>query len=645
MKLLHAEFQNFRLLRDLELDFSTDPNKPLTVVRAANESGKTTILHALQWALYGDTALPNKGRGFRLHPIDWDTRQGKRVPITGTVEFEQTRYRTVAGKVRVTRRRYRVVRSAYEDVDNYFQRPSSTVKLFFLRNTGASPVDPPQSEINDELPPELREVFFTDGDRALSFIEADVALSTKRNRVQQAIRSLLGLGVIDDAITHVRKSAAAVDRKAKKVSTSGDLNVIASRLVEIENDREKLTGGLEDAKQQFQTFDEQVDTIDRKIAAALRKGNKDQLRTELAQIKQQIIQLDKQIGKAQEEHSHLFRSRSIATDLLRPLLDNAFKKLEELRDQGKIPNATIPVLQDRLSSDICICGENLKADDPSGNRRRGHIQKLIDDSQRADKIQEIITDLYFGTKPIHRSGNVRPSVWLDKYKRVFERRDGLEELREKAGRKFRALELQLDRLPDTDIQGLREIRRHYISQRDRYLAKRSAIETQLARLRRDRADYQTKRDRLLRQQKRGARLIAELDITKDVTNVLRGAYEQITNRELGKVSDLMNDIFLEMIGADPEQGAIIRRAKISREFDIIVHGPNKRTLNPDRDLNGASRRALTLAFILALTKVSEVEAPNVIDTPLGMTSGYVKRSILRTAVRGELTTYSVPDTR
>lgn len=64
-----------------------------------------------------------------------------------------------------------------------------------------------------------------------------------------------------------------------------------------------------------------------------------------------------------------------------------------------------------------------------------------------------------------------------------------------------------------------------------------------------------------------------------------------------------------------------------------MYGPNDRPLNPDRDLNGASRRALTLAFILALTKVSEVEAPNVIDTPLGMTSGYVKRAMLRTAIR------------
>ena len=88
-----------------------------------------------------------------------------------------------------------------------------------------------------------------------------------------------------------------------------------------------------------------------------------------------------------------------------------------------------------------------------------------------------------------------------------------------------------------------------------------------------------------------------------------------------------------MIGADPAQGAIIRQAEITRDFEIIVHGPDQRPLNPDRDLNGASRRALTLAFILALTRVSEVEAPNVIDTPLGMMSGYVKSSVLSTAIR------------
>ena len=633
MKLIRAEFQNFRLLRDLVVEFSSDPDRKLTVIRAANESGKTTILHGLQWALYGDAALPGKGEGFRLHPIDWDARESKRVPITATVEFELTTHRRVGGEVRETRRRFRLVRSAFEEVDSQARRSASTVKLFALNDTGASPIEAPEALINDELPPELREVFFTDGDRALSFIEADVALSTKRERVQRAIRSLLGLGVIDDAIKHVRKASGEVNRKAKQVGSGSELNRIASSLEEMENNREKFETDLEDAKQQFRAFDEKVDEIDRKITAALQKGDKEKLRKDLERAKNEIKRLDVQLGAANKEHSALFRSRSIATDLLAPVLSQAFDKLEELHDQGKIPNTTIPVLQDRLEAEICICGETLEIGDPGGEERRMHIQKLIDDSERADEIQEIITDLYYGAKPLRTGDDSGSSAWLEEYTKVVERRDGIQILRDEAGRKFRALELQLDSLPDTDIQGLRETRRQYKDQRDRYLAKQSSLETQLAGLRHEREGLEAQRDRLLREQKKGARILAELEVTQDVMKVLKSAYERITNEELRKVSDLMNSIFLEMIGADPEQGAIIRRAEISREYDIIVYGPSDRTLNPDRDLNGASRRALTLAFILALRKVSEVEAPNVIDTPLGMTSGFVKRSILRTAVR------------
>ena len=633
MKLLRAEFQNFRLLRDLELEFSSDSDRKLTVIRAANESGKTTILHGLQWALYGDAALPGKGEGFRLHPIDWTVGDGKRVPIMATVEFELRTHRQIGGKLRETRRRFRLIRSAFEDVDSQARRSASTVRLFALNDTGANPIEAPEALINDELPSELREVFFTDGDRALSFIEADVALSTKRERVQRAIRSLLGLGVIDDAIKHVRKSAGEANKKAKQVGTGSELNTIATRLEGMENDRELLEADLEDAKQQFGAFDEKVDEIDRKIAAALQKGDKEKLRGDLDRAKREIKQLDLQLVAANKEHSALFRSRSIATDLLAPVLGHAFEKLEELHDQGKIPNTTIPVLQERLTAEICICGETLEAGEPDGDKRRAHIEKLIDDSERADEIQEIITDLYYGAKPLQADGAAGSSAWLDEYTKVVERRDGIQALRDEAGRKLRALELQLDSLPDTNIQGLRETRRQYKDQRDRYLSKQSTLETQLAGLRRELGQLEAERDRLLREQAKGARILAQLEVTQDVMKVLRSAYERITNEELQKVSDLMNSIFLEMIGADPKQGAIIRRAKISREFDIIVYGPNERTLNPDRDLNGASRRALTLAFILALTNVSEVEAPNMIDTPLGMTSGFVKRSILRTSVR------------
>ena len=89
--LRRAHFENFRLLRDVELSFSTDFAKPLTVIRAENDSGKTTILTALQWAFFGDGALPQlPGRPYRLHPIDWDATAARRVPIGVEVEFEVT---------------------------------------------------------------------------------------------------------------------------------------------------------------------------------------------------------------------------------------------------------------------------------------------------------------------------------------------------------------------------------------------------------------------------------------------------------------------------------------------------------------------------------------------------------------------------
>ena len=161
--------------------------------------------------------------------------------------------------------------------------------------------------INEELPPELRDVFFTDGDRALSFIEADVALSTKRERVQRAIRSLLGLGVIEDAIKHARKAASDVNKQAKQAGAGGELNRIASRLEMIDDETSRLEVDLEDAKQQFSAFDEKVEETDKKIATALQKGDREQLKKDLETAKRKIKQLDDQLTAANKEHAALFR--------------------------------------------------------------------------------------------------------------------------------------------------------------------------------------------------------------------------------------------------------------------------------------------------------------------------------------------------
>ncbi len=619
MKLISAKFQNFRLLRDLELEFSTSDDKKLTVIRASNESGKTTILNGLQWALYGDDVLPNRGRGYRMFPIDWKSSDGGAIPISVQVDFEKTTSR------------YRLIRSVEETTDGH--RQNSKVELFELAETGANRINPPEAQIARLLLPlNLREVFFTDGDRALNFIEAD-SQTDKRGRIQGAIQSLLGLDVIDTTFKHLKRTISGLNKDSRNIGPDTDLSQIVTELEEINKNIEHLEDKVDDAKQQFEAIGHSLADIDRDIEAALVKGDQEDLNRRLKRTETELDDLENQEKELETEHSQLFRKPLLFRELLTPVLEQSFKKLDELRDQGKLPSPTIPVLVERLAGVTCICGESLDQHSESGKQRREHIERLIKESEKADDLQKCLTDLDYGSLELKPIKNAHNDSWIDEYSKVSTLHHELETKREELEKELAALEVQLEGIGNTDIQKLRTTKQEHTIQRESLNNTRIERERELERLKERSRSLTATRNNLLAQQRKGALILARLDATRDIQQILENAYNHIVNEELQKVSQLMNTLFLEMIGADAEQGAIIQKAEISEDFDILVYGPSKRPLNPDKDLNGASRRALTTAFILALTNVSEVEAPNVIDTPLGMMDGYVKRSVLKTAIK------------
>ena len=345
----------------------------------------------------------------------------------------------------------------------------------------------------------------------------------------------------------------------------------------------------------------------------------------------QIERVTGLINNLERRHSNLFKSKNIAGDLLGSAIAAAERQLDDLAQRNEIPSGTVPVLEDCLNKGRCVCGDSLEEAIPDGARKREHIQHMIDETRQSDEHKKVLTELFYRSKGWIAEIIEGNRSWVDEYAEVFEERDGAERQRDALSKRRKELEIKLDALRDSDIQKLRETRRYYEQQRNRFRDEFIRAETERRLLESQKAADEARRDKFLKHQKKAQRLIADLEVTKDIEDVFKNAYQRIQTEELDKVSTRMNELFIDMIGADPEQGAIIKRAEVSRTFDILVYGPDDRMLNPDRDLNGASRRALTIAFILALTDVSEVEAPNTIDTPLGMMSGFVKRSVLRIA--------------
>jgi len=332
----------------------------LTVIRAENETGKTSMLTALQWALYGDDALPGKGIDYRIHPLDWDEGSGARVPIDVMIEFEVTTSQpTGRGHPRTSSTRYRLVRSTIEEVrGTEWIRGPSTPKLYQLTNTGDVPIHQPEATIVDELPPDLREVFFTDGDRALNFIEASLSTSTKRDRVQKAIRSLLGLAVLESAQKHVKDAALDVNRRAQRGAKNESLAELSRRIDATSKEIEEFEQKVKGAADQFEEFDVKLADIDKQIDAVLARGDQEKLSRELEATRNNLKRHDEGLEKLDKAHAGLFSQFKPLREIYLPNTPEGDKVYSTPGAQGKIPNTTITVLEDVSKNQSIASAEN-----------------------------------------------------------------------------------------------------------------------------------------------------------------------------------------------------------------------------------------------------------------------------------------------
>jgi DNA sulfur modification protein DndD len=304
-----------------------------------------------------------------------------------------------------------------------------------------------------------------------------------------------------------------------------------------------------------------------------------------------------------------------------------------MNDRKLLPKLSVPILEELLDRQECYCGENLSNHTADGNERRIHIEHVIEKSRAADELSGVATALFYTTRS-QKSGKDARDAWLSKYVEDSSIITKLDSNGRNLEIQLRKIEEKIDLIKDSNIQQLREYEKTLKLQIESKQAKINHIDSQSKEVSERRDDALIDRDRVTKKLHASGISTSKLDTTRLAQNVFANVFDKLRSTEVTAVSHEMNRIFLDMIGADPEQNelTLIHRTELTAEFDIKVFGQSDHVLDPDNDLNGASRRAITLAFILALTKVSRVEAPNVIDTPLGMTSGYVKQSILKSLI-------------
>ena len=97
------------------------------------------------------------------------------------------------------------------------------------------------------------------------------------------------------------------------------------------------------------------------------------------------------------------------------------------------------------------------------------------------------------------------------------------------------------------------------------------------------------------------------EVANDLLALSTGILDKLKSDHVQRVSERMNQIFLDIVGADPTADSSLFSGVniVSGSYDVVVHAQEGRTLDVVTDLNGASKRALTLSLIWALMEVAD----------------------------------------
>ena len=353
------EIRNFRIYGgDQEITFSTDPNRHVTLVHAENSTGKTTMLNAIKWCLYG------KADEFTDQQSLVNDRSGKTsCSVRLNFSYDEVDY------------------TAFRTYSQQYQGDMSFTleKIVSGNNT---PIKDAETRINQFLPKDLSNYFLFAGEHLTGNLGQGDAN-------KKAIRDILGFNLPETANADLKK----ILRKFIK-----EKNDILANDAEHAQDAEQERIYLDE----LEDFSLKISKIESNIEAneKIRDINQEKIsksnHIKAVDLQKQIKEKEKQLADENSLKKEFSSKRLSLISIYGHIIFG--KKLSEIGLEFlKIERPRIPAPYDQkfvnelLSKNTCICGRALN----EGTNEYSLVQTLVSKgntdiiAQRVSKAQSI----------------------------------------------------------------------------------------------------------------------------------------------------------------------------------------------------------------------------------------------------------------
>lgn len=652
LKLRRIEINNFVCFNNIIVEPSMNPEKPLTIIRAENGSGKTTFLRAIKWAMYGERGLPGDSARFSLHPAWWQP-DDTGIKTQTILEFEtdgSTRFDT-SGKPTTTV--YQLVRSvttigkpAARDDEPDFRRISEQTLLMIKEDDGtwAQHTSGAEAVIEQLLPWDLRDFFVMDADEATDFVGGSenkvIPRQESIDKTTAAVHSLLGIDIFKEASRRVESIARDFGIQATKAIGDTDLDALQEELDQMRIENSQLTDDITEQWAQIEELEDRLRQRKNDLETELKDiGATELLRTRLKENERSQKRIEKQRESASLNLARELESGDLLASLVRNLIDEVCKYLYPLYESGHIPLKHLNFVRELLDSGTCICGQDLSID---GIHKR-HLEESIADSVRQEDRANYLGQLYDVARSLKIQANA--SDWEDRNEQHTASLAYIYSEVSNLGLERRDIDQKLSSIDDEKIQLIRDEMATLDTQLTNLRFKLSTNEITIQNTKEkidslEKQIHQRQRKERVASDKRTAQAIAEL-----IVKILAQAYGTIQGEQVSELSQRMNRLFAKMAAnvsdndfAEVQRdkatlrmiGEVGLRSVDGKPDDYEIYALNSRHRSmPPIEINGASRRVLALSFVLALCRESHTYAPLVADALLNFMSGTVRRNTLK----------------
>ena len=582
------------------IEFSTSPEKNFTIIQGTTGAGKTTLINAITWCLYGE----------ELHNITDDpiyneitenlTEPGGKFQIEVEIELlgEANQIITIHRDLMFYKDENGKIFDSFEGFNFYVIDQSARDN---------EPVEYPELFVDKHIPKDIEEYFFFNGQRLEDYFKENAG-----KVIKNSVFKITQLMLFERIITHLEERRDHFSDRITEISPkTGEIEqqIVAKEGLLVKN-KERLQEAIKQrklAERNITKFERDLKRID---SADINK-----LQIEREKLETDLITLDADIDDVKLERIEFLLKMSPIILTYSPLIKTK-EIAENLKKKKFIPvKYRTPFLDDLIKDGTCICGTDLVHNEEC-------MKNIVDLKERTSVLSDIgeeISDEFISL------GYVLSNLTDFREKQKSLGKNIVRLVKEREQKSTRITEISV-LLKDSEIEKVKSLET-FLDENKRIKDSKIAEEATLS--------VQIKSDtdlikKLKEKRSKEMEKNRELENLKDVLEFSENSLEAVRNIK----ADLIENTRVQIEKETKEQFINLSWKKtyvdvfINDNYNIKVLKKSGRYVDAS-GISSGEKLTLAFAFMAALNRISGFNLPIVIDTPMGILDKEIKLNIAK----------------